>query len=146
VDESPEERDLLLSEKRKCERALGRLKALLLYDDASISEKDFILERKSIMDKMEQIDNRLSELDAHSKGGFQMSDGEFMQKASYFIMQQQLQEKRYIDYEKFIRTIDSQIVKNFMQSVVQKIVVKDGKIMSIMFSNGIEHKFLYSGD
>lgn len=143
-DSTPEERDLLLSEKRKCERALGRLKAVLLYDDNSISEKDFILERKSIMDKIESIDRRLTELDVHSKGGFQMSDGEFMQKASYFIMQQQLQEKRYIDYEKFIRTIDPQIVKNFMQSVVQKIVVKDGKIMSIMFSNGIEHKFLYA--
>ena len=145
-DSSPEERDLLLSEKRKCERALSRLKTLLLYDDASISEKDFVLERKSIMDKIESIDNRLAELDAHSKGGFQMSDGEFMQKASYFIMQQQLQEKRYIDYEKFIRTIDPQIVKNFMQSVVQKIVAKDGKITSIMFSNGVEHKFLYSED
>lgn len=145
-DSSPEERDLLLSEKRKCERALGRLKALLLYDDSSISEKDFVLERKSIMDKIESIDNRLAELDVHSKGGFQMSDGEFMQKASYFIMQQQLQEKRYVDYEKFVRTIDPQIVKNFMQSVIQKIVVKDGKIMSIMFSNGIEHKFLYAED
>lgn len=142
-DSSPEERDLLLSEKRKCERALSRLKAVLLYDDTSISEKDFILERKSIIDKIEQIDNRLAELDVHSKGGFQMSDGEFMQKASYFILQQKLQEKRYIDYDKFIRTIDPQIVKNFMQSVVQKIVVKDGKIMSIMFSNGIEHKFSY---
>ena len=146
ADDSPEERDLLLSEKRKCERALGRLKALLLYDDSSISEKDFVLERKSIMDKIDQIDNRLAELDAHSKGGFQMSDGEFMQKASFFILQQKLQEKRYIDYDKFIRTIDPQIVKNFMQNVVQKIVVKNGKITSIMFSNGIEHKFLYSDD
>lgn len=144
ADDAPEERDLLLSEKRKFERALGRLKALLLYDDNSISEKDFVLERKSIMDKIESIDNRLAELDAHSKGGFQMSDGEFMQKASYFILQQKLQEKRYIEYDKFIRTIDPQIVKNFMQSVVQKIVVKNGKITSIMFSNGIEHKFLYS--
>lgn len=145
-DGTTEERDLLLSEKRKCERALGRLKAVLLYDDNSISEKDFILERKSIIDKIETIDNRLAEIDVHSKSGFQMSDGEFMQKASYFILQQKLQEKRYIDYDKFIRTIDPQIVKNFMQSVVQKIVVKNGKIVSIMFSNGIEHKFSYIDD
>lgn len=138
-----DERELLLSEKRKNERALSRLKALLLYDETSISEKDFILERKAILDKIEAIDARLQELDVHSKSGFQMSDGEFMQRASYFIIQQQLQEKRYVDFEKFIRTIDPQIVKNFMQNVVQKIVVKDGKITSIMFSNGIEHKFSY---
>lgn len=144
TNDSPEEREILLSEKRKCERALARLKTLLLYDDDSISEKDFLLERKSIIDKIDSIDNRLAELDANSKSGFQMSDGEFMQKASYFIMQQQLQEKRYIDYGKFIRAIDPQIVKNFMQTVVQKIVVKNGKITSIMFSNGIEHNFLYS--
>ena len=145
-DSSPEERDILLSEKRKCERALGRLKALLLYADDSISEKDFVLERKSITDKIDSIDKRLSELDAHSKSGFQMSDGEFMQKASFFILQQKLQEKRYIDYDKFIRTIDPQIVKNFMQNVIPKIVVKNGKITSIMFSNGVEHKFLYSDE
>ena len=138
-----EERDLLLSEKRKYERALGRLKSLLLFDDSSISEKDFILEKQSIISSIEQIDSRLEELDSHSKSGFQMSDDEFMQKASYFLIQQQLQEKRYINFDKFIRAVDPQVIKNVMQSVIKKIVVRDGKITSIMFSNGIEHKFLY---
>lgn len=139
-----EERDLLLSERRKHERALSRLQTVLLYGDDTISEKDFILERKSIMDKIDGIDARLAELDSNSQNGFHMTDDEFMQKASYFIMQQQLQEKRYVNYEKFIQAVDPQIVKNFMQTIVQKIVVRDGRIMSIMFSNGIEHKFLYA--
>ncbi len=42
-----------------------------------------------------------------------------------------------------IRKIDTKIVKDFINSVVKKIVILDGKILSILFKNGIEHKFLY---
>ena len=143
ADGLPTERELLLSERRKNERALSRLKTVLLYSDDDISEKDFILERRAILEKIDAIDARLEELDVHANRGFAMSDDEFMDKASYFILEQQLTTKRYISFTTFIQAIDPRIVKNFMQTIIQKIVVKDGRIMSILFSNGIEHKFLY---
>ncbi len=54
-----------------------------------------------------------------------------------------LQGKRYIDFEEMIKTIDTKAVKNFVVSIIQKIVIKDGKIMSVRFKNGLEHKFVY---
>ena len=54
-----------------------------------------------------------------------------------------LQGKRYIDFEEMIKTIDTKAVKNFVASIIQKIVIKDGKIMSVRFKNGLEHKFVY---
>ena len=74
---------------------------------------------------------------------FTLTDEEFMAKASVFIVTNQLQGKRFIDAEKLLRQIDTHVVKEFLNSVVQKIVIKDGRVLSIRFKNGLEHKFLY---
>ncbi len=146
--DSPEnqERDLLASEKRKKERALERLKSLYLYADDELSEKDFLVERKLLLDGIASIDARLEELELDSSHHFTLSDDDFITKASYFIMSQQLTDKRAIDYERFIRKIDPKIIKDFVKSIVQNFCIKDGRIESIRFRNGMEHRFLYRAE
>ncbi len=141
--EIADERDLLASDKRKKERALARLKSAYLYDEDGISERDYLLERKILLDEIETIDKRLEEIELSSSSHFTLSDDEFVAKASLFIMNHHLQDKRYIDFGKLIQKIDPKIVKEFVNSIVKKIVIRDGKITSIRFKNGIEHKFLY---
>lgn len=138
-----DERDLLASDRRKKERALERLKSLYLYNDEAISERDYLIEKKSLTDAIDKIDKRLEEIERNSSRHFTLSDEEFMAKASVFIMTNQLQEKRFIDAEKLLRQIDTHVVKEFLNSIIQKIVVKDGQVVSIRFKNGLEHKFLY---
>lgn len=143
AEELADERDLLLAEHRKKERALARLKSLYLYNDEAISESDYIIERKNLSDSIASIDKRLEEIEKHSSRQFTLSDDEFLAKASMFIMTHHLQDKRYVDFEKLIRKVEPIIIKEFINSVTQKIVIKQGKIISIRFKNGIEHKFLY---
>lgn len=143
AQELADERDLLVAERRKKERALARLKSLYLYNDEAISESDYLIERKNLSDSIATIDKRLEEIEKHSSRQFTLTDDEFMAKASMFIMTHQLQDKRFIDFEKLIRKIDPVIVKEFINSVTQKIVIKQGRIASIRFKNGLEHKFLY---
>ena len=140
-----EERELLLAEKHRKERALNRLKALYLYseEDQAISETEYIVERKRLLDSLEAIDGRLKEIDEALAQQIKLSDEEFIQKASYFIMAQQLTEKRHIDYARFMRKADPQIVKNFIQSVCANFCIKSGRVTSIRFKNGIEHQFFY---
>lgn len=140
-----DERDLLASERRKKERALDRLKSLYLYNDEAISERDYLVEKKSLTDSIDKIDKRLEEIERNSSHHFTLTDEEFMAKASVFIVTNQLQGKRFIDAEKLLRQIDTHVVKEFLNSVVQKIVIKDGLVLSIRFKNGLEHKFLYKG-
>lgn len=137
------EKDILLSEKRRLERALSRLKSLFLYSEDTMAEKDYIVERKQILDSLDDVNARLEEVEHTATAALSLSDDEFMAKASYFIMAQQLQDKRFVDYEKFIRKIDPQIVKDFINSVIQNFCIKDGRIVSILFKNGIEHQFFY---
>lgn len=138
-----QERELLLSEKRRMERALNRLQSLFLYGEEAIPEKDYLVERKRLTDSLEDIDARLDELEVQEAASLTLSDEEFMAKASYFILTQQLQDKRYVNYEKFIRKIDPQIVKDFMGSVVQNFCIKNGLTTSILFKNGLELRFSY---
>lgn len=140
-----EERDLLLAEKHRKERALNRLKALYLYseEEQAMSEAEYIVERKRLLDSLEGIDARLAEIDEALAQQIKLSDEEFIQKASYFIMAQQLTEKRQIDYTRFMRKADPQIVKNFIQNVCANFCIKSGRVTSIRFKNGIEHQFFY---
>ena len=143
-----QERDLLLAEKHRKERALNRLKALYLYseDEQAISESEYIVERKRLMDSLDEINDRLRVIDEALAQQIKLSDEEFIQKASYFIMAQQLTEKRHIEYTRFIRKTDSKIVKDFINSVCSNFCIKSGRIMSIRFKNGIEHQFFYRDD
>lgn len=138
-----QERDLLLADKRRLERALKRLNAIYLYGDEEIPGKDFILDRKSITDSLQQIDDRLKELDAAAVFDVSLSDDEFMEKASQFILTQQLLDKRSVNYEKFIRKIDPRIVKDFFNETVSNFCIKDGLTTSILLKNGIELRFCY---
>lgn len=138
-----QERDLLLADKRRLERALKRLNAIYLYGDEEIPGKDFILDRKSITDSLQQIDDRLRELDAAAVFDVSLSDDEFMEKASQFILTQQLLDKRSVNYEKFIRKIDPRIVKDFLNETVSNFCIKDGLTTSVLFKNGIELRFCY---
>lgn len=141
--EESSEKDLLLAEKHRNERALQRLKSLYLYSDDTISEADYLVEKKNLTDSLERISKRIKEIDSSNFAKYSISDDEFMEKASAFIMTNALQGKRFIDFEEMIKKIDTKVVKNFVVSIIQKIVIKDGKIMSIRFKNGLEHKFVY---
>jgi hypothetical protein len=100
----PQEIDLLVSEKRRSERALARLQSLCLYGEDAIAEKDYLIECRRLIDKRE------------------------------------------VNYEKFIRKIDPRIIKDFLKSIVQNFCVKNGRIESVRFKNGMEHRFLCKGD
>lgn len=137
------ERDLLLSEKRRLERALNRLKTIYLYGDDEMASKDFNIERERITKTLSEVDSRINELDIANAFDLSLSDEAFMQKASQFILTQQLLDKRYVNYERFIRKIDPKIVKDFLNETVSNFCIKDGLTTSILLKNGIELRFSY---
>ncbi len=142
-DNTKPERDLLLTEKRRLERALNRLKTLYLYSDEGMSEKDYVLEYKALQDKLEQTDDRIAELDAKATKLTNMSDDEFLAKASYFLLSQELQNKRHIDYAKIMTSLDPSILKEFIKNVTSNFCIENGHVISILFRNGIEIRFYY---
>lgn len=138
------EADTLKSKRQKLENALARLNALYLYDDEAMPEKDFVMQRSQISQQLEAVNARLEVVQAADPGSGASVSDDFIRRASYYIMTEKLVEDRYIDYEKYIRTIDPSVPKNFLASVIDRIDVDDSRVASITFKNGIEHRFLYA--
>ena len=141
--ESINERDTLLSQKSKHETAMNRLKSLYLYGDGDLTEKDYMIERQRILDALAEVDQKLNDLKDENADTGPLADDEFIEKASYFIMVQQLLDERYVDYEKYIRQIDPSIPRSFIKSIIDEIHTTDGRVTSIVFKNGMTHRFTY---
>jgi len=135
------EQELLEERKRKDEIALNRLRTLFLFDETGIPEKEYIVERQKLMDDIESIDKRLSELTV--KEVTLESDDNFLEKASYFLMVEQLLSDKEFDYEKFVRSTDLEIPRAFISRVIDHVEISNSKIMSITFTNGITSRFTY---
>lgn len=142
LSDGSDEKNLLENNKRRIERALNRLKALYMYSDSDMSETEYSVERKKLLDELERINSRLKHLEELGSRSMLGSD-DWMEQASYFVLTQELMSKRSISYETLLRAVDSKIIKNFVNSTVQNFCILDGKIASITFKSGISHKFLY---
>lgn len=141
----PSEREMLDNERRRLERAIQRLKTLYLYSDSAMAEQDFIFENTELSNKLDKVNSRLAELieaDQEEESG--PDDDSFLEQASYLVITEELLSRRYVNYEKVIRAIDKRTLKSFINSIVQKIVILDGKTTELHFKNGILVKFLYS--
>lgn len=129
-------------EKEKLERALQRLQDLYLYSDQSISEKDFIIRKSEITDKMESINSQLGLMTSSSES--LLSDEDFIKQASHLLIQKELKDRKYIYYKGLAESIEPEILKTYMNTILDSVHVIDGKVSSITFKNGLTHKFIYS--
>ena len=143
-DDDPSKAEALHDRRRKLETAEKRLTSLYLYSDDAMDEHEqtYIVQKQRILDEISEIDSALAEL--HPEGSaFDTSDYRFLDEASYFILVQQLLNSPYVDYEHFIRNIDPTIAKSFIRSVLSVVDVDDGKIIRMIFQNGLSLNFIY---
>lgn len=140
------EKDILLSERRRLERALSRLKSLYLYSEEDMSERDYVIEKNRLTESLDKVNERLDKLNDGLSSQFSISDEELLAKASYFIMSQKLLDRRFVDYRRLLKETDPRILKEFINSVSSNFCIKNGRIESITFKNGIIHEFVYADE
>nr|WP_302648403.1 hypothetical protein [uncultured Dysosmobacter sp.] len=58
-------------------------------------------------------------------------------------MVNKLIEDASVNYEKFVRTLDSTSIRDFILSIIQEIEATDCRITAITFKNGTTHRFQY---
>ena len=141
-----QEIDLLMSEKRRNERALARLQNLHLYGEDAITEKDYIVERKRITDDLIAIDARLELLQHDRPDDMSMADHEFIEQALNFIVAFNLLDQREVTYVKMARKIEARVLKGFLTSIVQNFCIKDGRIETISLKIGVDLRFVYKDE
>ncbi|MCC8047552.1 MAG: hypothetical protein LIO52_00460, partial [Oscillospiraceae bacterium] len=105
-----------------------------------------IIEKNKLDEQLEKVNARLKEIQRDSSALISIDDDELMQRASRFVLSQKLQDKRYVDYEKLIGQIDPRVLKDFINSVSTNFCIKNGRVTSITFKNGITHEFIYKDE
>lgn len=132
----------LQSEQKKQQRALDRLNELYLYSDESMSEREYIVHKQQITDKLDEINNAIGMM-SQEPWMHTMGDSEFIQQASSFILNQKLHDRQYVYFTSLAESVDAEILKVFFGSIIDSIVITSGKIQRVTFRNGISHTFTY---
>lgn len=142
--EKDKELDELKNEKKKLERAINRLEDLYLFSEDGMSEKNYLIKKQEISSKIENINNRIKKRSIEFSKDLPGHDLNFIKKATQYLLAQNLVSDRPINYNKIVKMADKNLLQDFMQCVIKKIVVEEDKhISSIEFANGITHRFIY---
>lgn len=132
----------LRAKRQRTERAMERLRSLYLYDDKSMSEAEYMIEKLKLEELLEGVDEQIGLLNADSWQQF-LSDDEFIKRASEFIITQQLTDRKYISYKRLAMSVDSQILKDFVTGIIDSITVNNGLVSRVVFRNGLTQTFVF---
>ena len=138
---TPDQKAIYLGEKASHERALHRLHQLFMYADSDMSETEYFAEKSKLETKINDITQKLAQLDSEETAD--VSSEYFSALVSNFILENNLNEERYIDYFALKKKIDPMELKLFLNAVLSKCFIRQGRVASIIFQNGYEHRFIY---
>ncbi len=132
----------LQKEKAKFVRALKRLEDLYYFgeEEDAISQKDYIFKKRDLQERLEEIDDEINIL--KQKNDDKTSDV-FIDYAQHFLITKEMQQARQVDYRELSEIVGREALSDFMQTIIDNIVVIDKRVQSITFKNGITHTFAY---
>ncbi|WP_286821734.1 recombinase family protein [Mitsuokella sp. UBA4253] len=133
----------LRAELERKKRALSRLTHLFLYAEDEMHEADFLREKHSLQDDIASLQDDLAKAEQASVFASSMTDEEFLQKAARLLFQDAMGHGS-IDFPGLALHVGKLELKNFINAVIEQIIVLDGRITQLTFRNGEVHTFLYA--
>lgn len=140
-DLDPELRKLR-ADKRKTERALARLDHIYLYSNKQMSDKEYLVKKNDLMTDLKELDKSIGLLTSESWSQ-SLSDDDFLEQASSFIISQRLQEREYIYFQGLAESTDPAVLRAFFVSIIDSVRMRNGVVETLTFKNGISHTFTY---
>lgn len=140
-DLDPELRKLR-ADKRKTERALTRLDHIYLYSNKQMSDKEYLVKKNDLMTDLKELDKSIGLLTSESWAQ-SLSDDDFLEQASSFIISQRLQEREYIYFQWLAESTDPAVLRAFFVSIIDSVRMRNGVVETLTFKNGISHTFTY---
>lgn len=131
----------LRNEQKKQERALERLNHIYLYGEASISDREYIVRKQEITDALQEINENIGMVQ-QEPWAKTLSDEDFLAHASSFVFSRKMHDKEYIYFSNLAEQTDPAVIKAFFQSVIDSVTIRRGRVETIVFRNGLAHKFI----
>ncbi|ACD51100.1 resolvase [Clostridium botulinum] len=134
---------VLTKEKEKYNRAFERLQSLYLFSDDAMSEKDFLVQKLKLTEKLDEVNKKIDLINEENSNTITYDDISFLKKTSNFMINNELMNKKFINFKTMVMTMDKQLIKGFINTIIDKIEIKNGKVVTIYFKNGIINNFIY---
>ncbi len=134
---------VLTKEKEKYNRAFERLQSLYLFSDDAMSEKDFLVQKLKLTEKLDEVNKKIDLINEENSNTVTYDDISFLKKTSNFMINNELMNKKFINFKTKVMTMDKQLIKDFINTIIDKIEIKNGKVATIHFKNGIINNFIY---
>lgn len=125
----------------KITRAMERLKKAYLFDDEAMDEREYLTTRASLEEDLTRLNNEIA--DAEEAAFNDVSELSFVQSASEFLLSYKIQSGEPIVYSDFAPIVGNETLKKFVNVIIEKIEIKNGRVASIFFKNGLEARFIY---
>ncbi len=135
--------EILRQEEEKYKSALQRLFDLYLFDSSAMSQKDYMLKKEELENKLQEVQDAIEKSINESGCSTDAPDVSFIKKASAFVVNQRILSKKEIDFEDLATKCDAEVLKDLITSTIEKIGVKSGKVEFIKFQSGLVHRFEY---
>lgn len=132
----------LRNEKQKLERALDRIMNIYLFSEDAMSESEFIARKSKLVEALDEVNEQIG-FSNSEEWNQSVSDEEFVHRASEFIITKKMTDRNYISYKRLATTVDASVIRSFVQSIVDSIIMDSGRVKQIVFKNGLSHTFIY---
>lgn len=130
----------LESELRKYQRALERLENLYLFEDHDMSEKDYFLKKNKITDKIKELNKKINESQSIDSSIYNLKF--FLDVTTLELSSKLLRGNLRI--KELIQSVGRELIKDFVNNLIDKIIVKDRMVLSLKFKNGLNVTFIYN--
>ena len=107
-----------------------------------MSDKEYLIKKNDLMNDLKEQDKSIGLLTSESWAQ-SLSDDDFLEQASSFIMSQRLQEREYIYFQGLAECTEPSVLRSFFLSIVDSVRMRNGHVEMLTFKNGISHKFTY---
>ena len=135
--------ELLYQEENKYKNALQRLLDLYLFDPASMPQKDYLLRKEELEEKLHEIQASIERNSSAAVEAGGTSDMSFIKKASAFIISKRILSKQEIDYEDLVLKCAPETLKDLVNSTIKEIGIRGRRVEYIEFQSGLKHTFIY---
>ena len=105
-------------------------------------ESEFIIQKSKLTEALDEVNEQIgfSNTDEWNQS---VSDEEFVRSASEFIIAQKLTDRNYVSYKRLATSVDTAVIKTFVQGIIDSIIMDAGQVKQIIFKNGLSHTFIF---
>ena len=129
------------AEASRLSRALDRLKKAYLFDDNALPESEYLSTRQDLTEQLTAVNNKIA--DALTDESYsEAAELSFVNSASSFLLSYRLQGSDHIVYSDFAAAVEKSVLKNFVNLIIDHIVIRESYPVEIVFKNGLRNRFV----